>query len=69
MEKKIFRSFLKDRGQKLTKAREAILQKIFSYNGHFDPESLYLRIRKSGLRASRASVYRTLNLLSACGLI
>ena len=69
MEYKIFRGFLKERGQRLTKEREAILKKIFSFRGHFEPETLYLKIRESGLKASRASVYRTLNLLYECGLI
>lgn len=69
MEKKIFSKFLGDRGQRLTKERAAILQKTFSYHGHFDPESLYLKIRDTGIKASRASVYRTLNLLCKCGLI
>jgi Fur family ferric uptake transcriptional regulator len=69
MEKELFRSFLKARGLQFTKERAAILQKILSYPGHFDPESLYLKIRKSGLKASRASVYRTLNLLCECGLV
>lgn len=68
-EKKIFSKFLKDRGQRFTKERSAILQKTFSYRGHFDPESLYLQIKGTGLKASRASVYRTLNLLCECGLI
>jgi Fur family ferric uptake transcriptional regulator len=69
MEQKVFRNFLKERGQKLTKEREAILKEIFSFHGHFEPETLYLKIRESGLKASRASVYRTLNLLYECGLI
>jgi Fur family ferric uptake transcriptional regulator len=69
MEKKIFKGFLKDRGQRFTKERAAILKKTLSYHGHFDPESLYLKIRESGLKASRASVYRTLNLLCECGII
>ncbi|NCO67102.1 MAG: transcriptional repressor [Nitrospirae bacterium CG_4_10_14_0_8_um_filter_41_23] len=69
MEKKIFIGFLKDKGQRFTKERAAILQKTLSYHGHFDPESLYLKIRETGLKASRASVYRTLNLLCECGLI
>jgi Fur family ferric uptake transcriptional regulator len=69
MEHKIFRGFLKERGQRLTKEREAILKMIFSFHGHFEPETLYLKIRESGLKASRASVYRTLNLLYECGLI
>jgi Fur family ferric uptake transcriptional regulator len=69
MEKKMFKGFLKDRGQRFTKERAAILKKTLSYHGHFDPESLYLKIRESGLKASRASVYRTLNLLCECGII
>jgi Fur family ferric uptake transcriptional regulator len=69
MEHKVFKNFLKERGQKLTKEREAILKEIFSFHGHFEPETLYLQIRQSGLKASRASVYRTLNLLYECGLI
>lgn len=69
MERKIFRNFLKERGQRLTKEREAILGKIFSLHSHFEPETLYLQIKKSGLKASRASVYRTLNLLYECGMV
>ena len=69
MEKKIFRGFLKDRKQRFTKERATILQKILSYRGHFDPETLYLKIKGEGLKASRASVYRTLTLLCECGLI
>jgi len=69
MEHKVFKNFLKERGQKLTKEREAILKEIFSFHGHFEPETLYLQIKQSGLKASRASVYRTLNLLYECGLI
>ncbi|MEW6067339.1 MAG: Fur family transcriptional regulator [Nitrospirota bacterium] len=69
MEKKIFSTFLKDKGQKLTKERAAILQNVLSYRGHFDPETLYLKVKKTGMKASRASVYRTLNLLCECGII
>lgn len=69
MQKKIFNKFLKERGQRFTKERAVILQKIFSHHGHFDTESLYLKIRETGLKASRASVYRTLNLLCESGLI
>lgn len=69
MEKNIFNKFLKERGQRFTKERAIILQKILSCHGHFDPESLYLKIKETGLKASRASVYRTLNLLDESGLI
>ncbi len=69
MEKKIFSKFLKERGRRFTKERSVILQETLSFNGHFDPETLYLQIRETGLKASRASVYRTLSLLCDCGLV
>jgi Fur family ferric uptake transcriptional regulator len=69
VEKQIFIDFLKDRGHRLTKERSVIVQKILARSGHFDPESLYLQIREAGMKASRASVYRTVNLLHECGLI
>jgi Fur family ferric uptake transcriptional regulator len=69
MQQNIFRKFLEDRGWRLTKQRNAILKKAFSCKGHFDPESLYMEMRKKGMKASRASVYRTLNLLCECGLV
>ncbi len=69
MRQQIFRKFLEERGQRLTKERSAVLHKAFSYKGHFDPETLYVEIRKRGLKASRASVYRTLSLMCECGLV
>ncbi len=69
METKIFQNFLVKKGLKLTKERISVLKEIFSFKRHFEPEHLYLRIRESGLKASRASVYRTLNLLVESGLL
>ncbi len=69
MENLIFRNFLGGKGLKLTKERTAVLSEIYSFHGHFEPEYLYLRIKDSGSKASRASVYRTLNLLVECGLV
>ena len=69
MENKIFQNFLGQRGLKLTKERIAVLKEVFSSHIHFEPENLYLRIKDSGSKASRASVYRTLNLLVESGLV
>lgn len=69
MEVNKFREFLADKGLKLTKERVAVMNEIFSYHGHFDPEYLYSRIKNSGSKASRASVYRTLNLLVESRLV
>jgi Fur family transcriptional regulator, ferric uptake regulator len=69
MENSIFRNFLGEKKLKLTKERIAVLKEVFSFHGHFEPEQLYFRIKNSGLKASRASVYRTLNLLVESGLV
>jgi Fur family ferric uptake transcriptional regulator len=69
MENKIFQNFLGEKGLKLTKERTAVLKEVFSFHDHFDPEHLYLRIKDSGSKASRASVYRTLSLLVESGLV
>ena len=69
MENKIFQNFLGEKGLKLTKERIAVLREVFSSHNHFEPENLYQRIKDSGSKASRASVYRTLNLLVESGLV
>lgn len=69
MENSIFQNFISKKGLKLTKERTAVLHEVFSFHGHFEPENLYFRIKGSGVKASRASVYRTLNLLIECGLV
>lgn len=65
----VFREFLKRKGLKLTKERKAILKEIYSYHGHFDSEELLIRLRKKGIRVSKASIYRTIPLLIESGLI
>lgn len=69
MHNKIFQNFLGKKRLKMTRERFAILEEIYSAKGHFEPEKLYDRIRVSGLKASRASVYRTLSLLVESGLV
>ncbi len=69
MEEKVFKEYLKARGLKLTKERALILKDISSRSGHFDPEELYIGMKKRGLKISKASIYRTLPLLLDSGLI
>ena len=38
-------------------------------NGHFDADTLYNSLARRGLKASRATVYNTLELFVYCGLI
>lgn len=69
MEINTFKNYLSEKRLKLTKERIAVMREIFAFHGHFEPEQLYFRIKDSGLKASRASVYRTLNLLVESGII
>ncbi|TAN37570.1 MAG: transcriptional repressor [Nitrospirae bacterium] len=69
MEHKIFQRFLVEKKLKLTKERIEVLNEVFSFHGHFGPEQLYIRLKSSGSKASRASVYRTVNLLVESGLV
>jgi Fur family ferric uptake transcriptional regulator len=68
-EEKIFRNFLVSRGLKFTPERDAVLQETFRRHDHFEAEELLSAIRTSGNRTSRATIYRTLDLLVQCGLL
>ncbi len=65
----IFEAFLDGRGLKFTRARQLILETVFSLHEHFDAEQLYDIIHKVSRDVSRATVYRTLPLLVEAGLI
>lgn len=69
MHEERFRQFLGERGLKLTNERLAVLSEALAFQGHFEPETLYDRIRRADIKASRASVYRTINLLVDCGIL
>lgn len=64
-----FAEFLKRKGLKTTRERAALFDEIFSTHRHFDAEDLVLRMRERGKKISRATVYRTLELLHECGLV
>jgi Fur family ferric uptake transcriptional regulator len=66
---KIFRDFLTSRGLKSTPERNVILQEVFQRHDHFEAEELHASIKKKGKKTSRATVYRTLDLLVQCGLL
>jgi Fur family ferric uptake transcriptional regulator len=64
-----FTAFLRRRKLKLTSERIAILAAILSHGRHFDAETLHAHLRNQGGDISRATVYRTLDLLVQCGLV
>jgi Fur family ferric uptake transcriptional regulator len=68
-ERTLFSDFLKQKGLKSTPERNALFDEIFSTHKHFDAEDLVARMRTKGKTVSRATVYRTLELLHDCGLV
>lgn len=66
---KAFRSYLISHSLKATPERFAILDEIYATNFHFDADDILMRMRKKNSMASRATIYRTLELLEKCGLI
>ncbi len=62
-------SYLKAKKLRPTRERFLLLEEIMRINGHFDADSLYASLNARGLKASRATVYNTLDLLVDCGLI
>jgi Fur family ferric uptake transcriptional regulator len=67
-EKEQFLRFLRDRGQRVTGERLALFDEIFSLHGHIDAEELLGAMKARGLKISRATVYRNLDLLVESGL-
>jgi len=68
-ERRVFTEFLKKKGLKTTRERTALFDEIFSAHRHFDAEDLVIRMRERGTKISRATIYRTLEILHGCGLV
>ena len=64
-----FQNFLATQGLKLTNERVALVREIFSQHYHFEADELLFKMKEKRLKISRATIYRTLELLVKSGLV
>ena len=68
-ERDIFRKYLERRGLKLTAERQAVFDQLFARHEHVEADEILVRLRARGKKISRATIYRTLELLVKSGMV
>ena len=68
METQFFKQFVKSKGLRQTSQRDKVVNTFLSLKGHTSAEELFFQIRKKDKRIGLTTIYRTLKLLTQCGL-
>ena len=68
-ERVIFRKYLERRGLKLTAERQGVFDELFARHEHVEADEILVRLRAKGKKISRATIYRTLELLVDSGIV
>ncbi len=65
----IFRNYLKSGKNRITPERFEVMDAALEHEGHFGADDLYVLMKNADSRVSRATVYKTLELLVQCDLL
>lgn len=66
---RLLSQYLEETDKRQTPERFAILAKAFDLRAHFDTNELLEAMNSSGYHVSRATVYNTVEILCACGIL
>jgi Fur family transcriptional regulator, ferric uptake regulator len=68
MERSLFKHFIKNQGLRQSSRRDQVVEAFFNLKGHTTVEELLTQVRKKDKRVGLTTIYRTLKLLTQCGL-
>jgi Fur family transcriptional regulator, ferric uptake regulator len=68
VEPSLLNRFLKSRGLRQSSQRDRVAETFLSQKGHVSAEELLAKVRIKDQRVGLATIYRTLKLLTECGL-